>query len=137
MLQTYDFAIFLRLYSKIVQDSRSRRLGRNISNHENDKIVEQRIFYQFPCQSFLFTKLPLFWGAKMPRHRDTGSSNVERGEKVHITTCCIFTEFWRNIGFFISLWKKQIHTVDFTKFLYHDFLKNFRENNFLSKHFTK
>ena len=102
MLETYDFAIFLRLYSKIEQDSRARRLGRNISNHENDKIVEQRIFYQFSCQSFLFTKLPLFWGAKMPRHRDTGSSNVERGEKVHITTCCIFTEFWRNIGFFVE-----------------------------------
>ena len=28
------------------------------------------------------------------------------------------------------------HTVDFTKFLYHNFLKNFRENNFLSKEFT-
>ena len=29
-----------------------------------------------------------------------------------------------------------LHTVDFTKFLYHDFLKNFRENNFFSKEFT-
>ena len=29
-----------------------------------------------------------------------------------------------------------MHTVDFTKFLYHDFLKNFRENNFFSKEFT-
>ena len=29
------------------------------------------------------------------------------------------------------------HTVEFTKFLYHDFLKNFRENNFFSnKEFT-
>ena len=28
------------------------------------------------------------------------------------------------------------HTVDFMIFLYHDFLKNFRENNFFSKEFT-
>ena len=28
------------------------------------------------------------------------------------------------------------HSVDFMKFLYHDFLKKFRENNFFSKEFT-
>ena len=28
------------------------------------------------------------------------------------------------------------HTVDFTKFLYHDFLKKIRENNFFIKEFT-
>ena len=34
-----------------------------------------------------------------------------------------------------TVWKLRKHTVDFTKFLYHDFLKNFRENNFLTKPF--
>ena len=29
----------------------------------------------------------------------------------------------------------SVHTVEFTKFLYHGFLKNFRENNFFSKKF--
>ena len=46
---------------------------------------------------------------------------------------------WRNI-----LWVRVNfrfsysvrHTVNFTKFLYHDFLQNFRENNFFSKEFT-
>ena len=28
------------------------------------------------------------------------------------------------------------HSMEFTKFLYHEFLKNFREKNFFSKHFT-
>ena len=28
------------------------------------------------------------------------------------------------------------HTVELTKFLYHNFSKNFRENNFVSKEFT-
>ena len=33
-------------------------------------------------------------------------------------------------------WESSAHTVDFTKFLYHDFLKNFRENNFFSEEFS-
>ena len=28
------------------------------------------------------------------------------------------------------------HSMEFTKFLYHEFLKNFREKNFFGKHFT-
>ena len=50
---------------------------------------------------------------------------------------------WRNFCYKIvtensvisTLWLCT-HTVDFSKFLYHDFLKNFRENNFFSKEFT-
>ena len=39
---------------------------------------------------------------------------------------------------YIEMQKNEYHhhTVDFTKFLYHNFLKNFRENNSFSKEFT-
>ena len=43
-----------------------------------------------------------------------------------------FTKFLPEIG----ERELPIHTVDFSKFLYHEFLKNFRENNFFSKEFT-
>ena len=40
--------------------------------------------------------------------------------------------WWERISRFSTLC-----TVEFTKFLNHDFLKNYRENNFFSKEFTK
>ena len=42
----------------------------------------------------------------------------------------------RNKISFFHAQRGTLHTVEFTKFLYHEFLKNFRENNFFSKEFT-
>ena len=54
--------------------------------------------------------------------------------------------FWRNISLFVfpnccvrfTVEITEIYSphVEFAKFLYHDFLKNFRENNFFSEEFT-
>ena len=52
---------------------------------------------------------------------------------IHLVNCrCHFHEI------FAKMREREIptHTVDFPKFLYHNFLKNFRENNFFSKDFN-